>query len=260
MKVSIITICYNRVQTICEAIVSVLEQDYPNIEFIIVDGASSDGTTQKIREAIVGQEEKVKLISEPDNGLYDALNKGIRMATGDVIGMCHSDDVLFERNTISQIVDMFNQTDCDLLYADGLYVDASNAHKVVRKWIGGRYSKWKVRQGWLPLHTTCYIKRQFMLEHGLYDERYKIAADTDLLLRYLLLPDIKVVYLHEYVTRMRMGGVSTDVAQRKKMWHEDIMVYSKNSFALPVVKKIEKVIWKIPQFIKAKIAYVGRKE
>ena len=253
MRVSIITICYNRQNTIKESIASVLMQDYQDIEYIIVDGASTDGTVERIRDAVADHEKWVKFVTEPDQGMYDALNKAIRMATGDVIGLCHSDDVLFAKNTISRIVDAFYHTDCDLLYADGLYVDASRSHKVVRRWIGGRYSKWKVRHGWLPLHTTCYIKREFMQKHGLYDTQYRIVADTDLLLRYLLLPDIKVTYLHEYVTRMRMGGISTDASQRRKMWREDVRAYANHGFAFPAIKKVEKVLWKVPQFISARL-------
>lgn len=249
MKVSIITICYNRANTIGDAIASVLNQDYPDIEYIIVDGASTDGTVERIREAIAGCEKCVKYVSESDSGLYDALNKGVRMATGDFVGVCHSDDVLFTPHTISHVVEMFTHSDYDFLYADGLFVDSENSNKVIRRWIGGRYSKWKVRHGWLPLHTTCFIRRDYMMEHGLYDTQYKIVADTDLLLRYLLDKDIKVAYLSEYVTRMRMGGVSTDASQRPKMWKEDVKAYANHGFTCPTLKKIEKVLWKIPQFL-----------
>jgi len=251
MKVSIITICYNRVSTIGEAIASVLNQDYPDIEYIIVDGASTDGTVGRIREAILGQENRIKFVSEPDCGLYDALNKGVQMATGDIVGVCHSDDVLFSPHTISHVVEKFACSNSDFLYADGLFVDPDNPNKVIRRWIGGRYSKWKVCHGWLPLHTTCYIRRDYMMAHGLYDTQYKIVADTDLLLRYLLDQDVKVAYLPEYVTRMRMGGVSTDATQRKRMWREDVKTYANHGFAFPTLKKIEKVLWKVPQFLMA---------
>ena len=249
MKVSIITICYNRANTIGEAIASVLNQDYPDIEYIIVDGASTDGTVERIREAIAGHEKCVKYVSESDGGLYDALNKGVRMATGDIVGVCHSDDVLFTPHIISHVVERFTSSHYDFLYADGQFVDSENSNKVIRRWIGGRYSKWKVRHGWLPLHTTCFIRRDYMMAHGLYDTQYRIVADTDLLLRYLLDKNIKVAYLPEYVTRMRMGGISTDASQRKKMWKEDVKAYANHGFAFPTLKKIEKVLWKIPQFL-----------
>ena len=238
---------------VADTIKSVLQQDYPNIEYIIVDGMSTDNTLSVIKRETADRHNDIKLVSEPDSGIYDALNKAIRMAAGDIIGLCHSDDVLFASNTISRVVECCERTDCDLLYADGLFVDADNSHRVVRRWIGGHYSKWKVRHGWLPLHTTCYIKREFMQKHGLYDTQYRIVADTDLLLRYLLMPEIKVAYLHEYVTRMRMGGVSTDASQRRKMWREDVKAYANHGFAFPTIKKVEKVMWKIPQFIMAKV-------
>lgn len=206
MKVSIITSCYNREKTIRGAIESVLAQDYADIEYIIVDGASKDGSVDIIRDAIKGHEDKVKFISEPDHGMYEAINKGIRMATGDVIGLCHSDDFIYARDTVSHVVKRMEQTQCDFLYADGIYVNETNINKVVRKWIGGRYARWKVRCGWLPLHPTCYIRRNVMMRCGLYDESYKIAADTNLLVNYLYNCRLKVAYLPEFVTRMRMGA------------------------------------------------------
>lgn len=252
MRISIITSCYNREATIHEAIRSVLEQDYPDIEYIIVDGASTDGSVETIRSAIAGHEDKVKFVSEPDSGMYEALNKGIRMATGDVIALLHSDDMMFDTHTVSDVMREMERTGCDFLYADGLFVDAERTDKVVRNWIGGRYSKWKVRHGWLPLHPTCYIRRDVMTRLGLYDESYRIAADTDLLVRYLLENTLNVEYLKRYVVRMRMGGLSTDNIRRAKMWKEDIRVYRSHGFKHVTLTKIEKMMWKVPQFIKAK--------
>jgi len=252
MRISIITSCYNREATIRETIRSVLEQDYPDIEYIIVDGASTDGSVETIRSAIAGHEDKVKFISEPDSGMYEALNKGIRMATGEVIALLHSDDMMFDTHTVSDVMREMEHTGCDFLYADGLFVDAQRTEKVVRNWIGGRYSKWKVRHGWLPLHPTCYIRREVMERLGLYDESYRIAADTDLLVRYLLENTLSVEYLKRYVVRMRMGGLSTDNSRRAKMWKEDIRVYRSHGFRHVTLTKIEKMMWKVPQFIKAK--------
>ena len=183
--------------------------------------------------------------------MYEAINKGIRMATGDIIGLVHSDDFLYSPHTISNIVKQMEETNADFLYGDGLFVQADNTNKVIRKWIGGAYRLWKVKHGWLPLHPTCYIRREVMLKRGLYNESYKIAADSDLLFRYLLGGDLTVTYLKEYIIRMRMGGMSTDSARRKQMWKEDIRMY--NSHVMnPTFTKIEKMLWKVPQFIKAK--------
>ena len=252
MKISIITSCYNRVSTIRGAIESVLSQDYPDIEYIIVDGASTDGSVEVIRDAIEGHEDKVKFISEPDHGMYEAINKGIRMATGDYIGLVHSDDFLYSSHTISDIAKRLKETRADFLYGDGLFVNAENTDKVVRKWIGGTYRLWKVRHGWLPLHPTCYIRREVMEKLGGYDESYMIAADTDLLVRYLLDNHVKTDYLKKYIVRMRMGGMSTDNSRRAKMWKEDIRVYSSHGFKHVTLTKIEKMLWKVPQFVMAK--------
>ena len=252
MKISIITSCYNRVSTIRGAIESVLSQDYPDIEYIIVDGASTDGSVEVIRDAIEGHEDRVKFISEPDHGMYEAINKGIRMATGDYIGLVHSDDFLYSSHTISDIAKRLEKTHADFLYGDGLFVNAENTDKVVRKWIGGTYRLWKVRHGWLPLHPTCYIRRDVMEKLGGYDESYMIAADTDLLVRYLLDNHVKTDYLKKYIVRMRMGGMSTDNSRRAKMWKEDIRVYSSHGFKHVTLTKIEKMLWKVPQFVMAK--------
>ena len=252
MKISIITTCYNRERTIRGCIESVLAQDYHDIEYIIVDGASTDNSLSIIRDAIKGREDQVRLISEPDRGMYEAINKGIRMASGDVIGLCHSDDFIYAKDTVSHVARKMEETDCDFLYADGIYVNEKDTEKVVRKWIGGRYARWKVRCGWLPLHPTCYIRREVMMRCGLYDESYKIAADTNLLVNYLYNRQLKVAYLPEFVTRMRMGGMSTDPVKRRKMWNEDIRVYTGYGFKPVVLTKLMKMAWKVPQFVKAK--------
>lgn len=249
MKVSIITSCFNREKTIAQAIESVLSQDYQNIEYIVVDGASKDNTLAIINRY---RGRISHIISEPDNGMYEGINKGIRAATGDIIGLLHSDDFLFSTNTISHIVKRFEETQADFIYGNGLFVDSDNTDKVVRNWMGGKYSKWKVRHGWLPLHPTCYIRKSCMDKWGLYDESYKIAADSDFLFRYLYEADLKVEYLNEYIVRMRMGGLSTDSKRRKMMWEEDIRMYKSHGMP-PTLTKLEKMAWKVPQFISAKL-------
>lgn len=276
MKVSIITSCYNRATMIEGAIRSVFAQTHSDIEYIIVDGASKDGSLREILRSLNNDDNdslryddyvtngrfyyetkvgnvSVKVLSEPDKGMYEAINKGIRMATGDVIGLCHSDDFLFDDQVVADYVQEFERTGADFIYADGLFVDPEQIMKPVRRWIGGKYSKWKVRHGWLPLHPTCYITRKAMEKYGVYDESFKIAADSDLLVRYLLKADIKVAYMKgRFVTRMRMGGMSTDSAKRKKMWQEDIRVYSGHGFKHVTLTKLQKMAWKVPQFISAK--------
>ena len=247
MKVSIITSCYNRAATIRSAIESVLAQDYNDIEFIVVDGSSTDGSLDIIREYV----DRISIIiSEPDHGMYEAIHPGIRVATGEIIGLLHSDDFFYDNGVIGRIVKRIKRTHADFLYGDGLFVNPDNTNKVVRNWIGGGYRLWKVRHGWLPLHPTCYIRRDVMMRLGLYNESYKIAADSDLLVRYLLTGGLTVTYLNEYIVRMRMGGLSTDSAKRKKMWEEDIRVYVSHGL-WPTLTKLEKMAWKVPQFVLA---------
>ena len=247
MRVSIITSCYNRAATIRSAIESVLAQDYNDIEFIVVDGSSTDGSLDIIREYA----DRISIIiSEPDHGMYEAINKGIRVATGEIIGLLHSDDFFYDNWVVGRIVERMKRTHADFLYGDGLFVNPDDTNKVVRNWIGGGYRLWKVRHGWLPLHPTCYIRRDVMMRQGLYNESYKIAADSDLLVRYLLTGGLAVTYLNEYVVRMRMGGLSTDSAKRKKMWEEDIRVYVSHGL-WPTLTKLEKMAWKVPQFVLA---------
>lgn len=249
MKVSIITTCYNRAGTIRGAIESVLAQDYPDIEYIVVDGASEDGSIDVIKEY---EGRIATVVSEPDGGMYEAINKGIRLATGDVVGLLHSDDFLYDNQVVSRIVSRLEETGADFLYGNGLFVNAGNTDKVVRNWIGGAYRVWKVRHGWLPLHPTCYIRREAIEKRGLYNETFKIAADSDFLFRYLLGGDMTVTYLDEYIVRMRMGGLSTDSGKRKLMWREDIRMYRSHGMN-PTLTKLEKMLWKVPQFIRAKL-------
>lgn len=249
MKVSIITTCYNREKTIAQAIESVLGQDYPDIEYIVVDGGSTDDSFKVIRSY---GSRIAKVISERDGGMYEAINKGIKMATGEIVGLLHSDDFLFHPHIISEIVERFKQTSADIVYGNGLFVDAQETDKVIRDWRSGNYRRWKVRLGWLPLHPTVYIKRSAIERYGLYNEKYQIAADSDFLVRYLYKAHLKVEYLGKYVVRMRMGGLSTDSQKRKAMWKEDVEMYRENGF-WGVPEKILKMCWKVPQFVNAKL-------
>ena len=146
MKVSIITTCYNRVNTIRGAIESVLSQDYEDIEYIIVDGASKDGTMDVVNEY---RSRITRIISEPDHGMYEAINKGIRIAQGDVIGLMHSDDFFYDNHVVSRIVEKMKETGADFLYGDGLFVNSEDTQRVVRNWIGGSYRTWKAFASYL---------------------------------------------------------------------------------------------------------------
>lgn len=248
MKVSIITSCFNREATIEHTLNSVLSQTYSDIEYIVVDGASQDHSLDIINTY---QDRIAKIISEPDKGMYEGINKGIRVASGDIIGLMHSDDFFFSNDVVEHIVKIFNQTNADLIYGNGLFVDDKDTNKIVRNWISGTYSKKKMRRGWLPLHPTVYIKRDCFIRLGLYDESFKIAADSDFLVRYMYEGDLDITYLDEYVVCMRMGGLSTDPEKMKKKWEEDLILYRNHGFS-PYWTLICKIISKVPQFVSAK--------
>ena len=251
MKVTIITSCFNRESTIGQTIESVLAQDYPDIEYLIVDGASCDNSLAVIGR-YKGRKRIAKVLSEPDNGMYEAINKGISLATGDIVGLLHSDDFFYDEHIISDIVGIFNATGADIVYGNGLYVDAECTDRVVRTWVSGRFRRWKVRLGWLPLHPTVYIRRDVLERCGLYDESYKIASDSDFLVRYLYEHRLHVEYLDKYFVKMRMGGLSTGGASRCQIWAEDVRMYKSHGF-WGVPTKLMKMAWKVPQFIDAKI-------
>lgn len=240
-----------------------LEQDYPDIEYLIMDGASTDGSVEYIRqllehEAAEGKTELIrqhareaKFVSEPDQGMYEALNKGMRRATGDVIGLVHSDDVLMSDHVVSDYVQCFNATAADLVYGDGEFVDEKDTTRVMRLWVSGKFRRWKVRMGWLPLHPTTYIRRAALNPDVLYDEQYRMAADTKFLIYYLYESPLRICYLPQYVVRMRMGGLSTNPKHRTKMFREDVKIYSDYGFSHPNLIKLMKMSWKVPQFINA---------
>ena len=194
------------------------------------------------------------IISEPDKGMYEAINKGIRAATGDIIGLIHSDDFLFSSHTISEIVKTFEEQDADMIYGNGVFVDYDDTNQMIRNWISGRYSKENVKNGWLPLHPTVYIKKECMDKWGLYNESYKIAADSDLLVRYLYEADLKVYYLNKYIVKMRMGGLSTDAGKSKLKWAEDLRMYKSHGIK-PISALKGKILSKIPQFIEARLPW-----
>ncbi len=246
MKVSIITTCYNREQTIRATIESVLRQSYPNVEYIVIDGASSDGSLRIIEE----YRDRIEVIvSEADGGIYEALNKGLQLSSGDVVGMLHSDDIFYSDDTISNIVAQISILGADMLYGNGLFVDSRG--RVVRNWVSGEFDPSRLRYGWLPLHTTLFLRRRCLADLGLYDEGYRISADSDFLVRYLSNSNLIVAYYNNYIVKMRMGGASTDCHRLFEKWGEDLALYRSHGLN-PLWALSCKVLSKIPQFISAK--------
>jgi len=229
MRITIITVCYNRALTIEKAIQSVLKQNYPNIEYIIVDGNSTDGT----KAIIETYGDRIsQFISEPDQGMYDAINKGIQMATGDVIGLMHSDDEFYDKLAISKIVASFAQdSKTEGVYGDGIYVSNDSEERLIRNRIGGVFSLDKVKSGWLPLHPTVYLRKSVINKYGLYNLDFKIASDTEFLLRYLYKYKIKMSYVNSYIVKMRMGGLSTNAKRAFEVLREDYKIYKYHDLA-----------------------------
>ena len=244
MKVSIITIVYNNANYIESCIKSVLSQTYSNIEHIIIDGGSNDGTQEIVKPYIP------KLgyyTSEKDKGLYNALNKGIQIATGDVIGILHSDDLFYESTTLEKIVKVFTASKVDLLYANGMYVERENIKKVKRIYKAKPYKNRYLNFGWIPLHTTIYVKKEVFQEFGLYDESYSIASDYEISLRWFHEKDIKNCFLDDWVVKMRLGGKSTTLKLQKRKSSEDLQIIKKYSL-FGKLTLFFKILRKIPQY------------
>ncbi|WP_272659282.1 MULTISPECIES: glycosyltransferase family 2 protein [unclassified Providencia] len=247
MKISIITATYNSSKTIIDTLKSLEQQTYSNIEYIIIDGASKDNTLDIIKKYST----KVsKIISEPDKGIYDALNKGISNATGDFVGFLHSDDILAYPNAIEDIVTILINEQPQAIYADLEYVSKENTANVVRRWVSGDYKHSNLKKGWMPPHPTFYMRRELYEELGSFDLDFKISADYDSLLRYLWLNNITVSYLPKVITKMRIGGESNrSFLNILKKTQEDISALKKNNIFW-IYPLFMKNISKLPQFIK----------
>jgi len=245
MKISIITIVYNNAQCIESCIESVLSQTYENIEHIIIDGGSNDGTQDIIKPYLP---QLGYYLSEKDKGLYNALNKGIKAATGDVIGILHSDDLFYETTSVEKIANAFISSNADLLYANGKYVERDNINNVKRIYKAKPYRKRYLNFGWIPLHTTIYVKKEVFQKYDLYDESYMIASDYDISLRWFKEIKIKKFFLNEWVVTMRLGGKSTTASLQKKKSSEDLKIIKKHHL-LGSITLIFKIMRKIPQYI-----------
>lgn len=245
MKISIITIVYNNHLHIADCIRSVQAQSYHNIEHIVIDGGSTDGT-QAVIEPFIAQLAYYE--SAKDRGLYDALNKGILKATGEVVGILHSDDLYYEPDTIERIVKTYHKTETDIVYAHGLYVERKDISKVRRIYPSKPFRLRYLKFGWVPLHTTIYVRRSLFEKYGLYDTHYSIASDYDMTLRWLTNKNVRSVYLNRFVVRMRLGGKSTTARLQKKKSLEDLDIIKHYHLYGPYTLGF-KIVRKIPQYI-----------
>ena len=220
MKISIITATYNSAETIKDTLISVNNQDYPNIEHIIIDGKSKDNTLDIVRE--YGKRVTI-IVSEPDKGIYDAMNKGIRAATGDIVGILNSDDFFTSDDIISTVALTFNNNNIDALYGDIHFVNPDNLDKTVRYYSSKIFKPSLFRFGFMPAHPSFYMKKSEYDKHGYYSLDYKIAADYDLLIRYLYKYKVKSIYLNKDFVTMRTGGVSTENFRSRVLLNKEIV-------------------------------------
>ena len=246
MKISIITITYNSAKTLQRSLESVQSQTYKDIEHVIVDGASTDNTKELI-ETYASQHKNVRWISEKDNGIYNALNKGIKMATGDVIGFLHSDDVLYAPDSIEQIAAAFQDPKIDVVYGDLQYCKNG---KIVRSWKSNEFNPRSLKYGWMPPHPTMYVRKEVYQQVGEYDEWFHIAADYDMMLR-IFKGGYQSHYIPQVLVRMETGGASNkNTKARLSKTQEDYIVLKKNHVGAGYLTVACKQLRKLRQFIR----------
>lgn len=243
MKVSIITVVYNGRDTIRDAIESVLSQDYDNVEYIVVDGASRDGTTEVVKSY---GERISKFISEPDKGIYDAMNKGVGLATGDVVGILNADDFYNDNRVLTRVVEKFQASACEGVYGDLEYINPVDTKKVERYWKAGVYVKNSFLLGWMPPHPSFFVKRDVYERLGTFNTELRSAADYEIMLRFIHKHGILLDYIPEVLVKMRSGGQSNiSVKNRLKGNWEDKLAWKLNGlkpfFFTTWIKPLKKV-------------------
>lgn len=205
LTISLVTAVFNRASTVGHAIACVQSQSWRQVQHVVIDGASTDGTVDILKACL---DDRAVWVSEPDRGIYDALNKGLARATGDVVGLMHSDDFFAHDEVLARVAQAFADPAVDAVYGDLQYVSQMDTSRVIRHWRAGDYQRAQLRWGWMPPHPTLFLRRRVIEQWGGYDTRYRIAADYDAMLRYLWQGGIKAVYLPEVLVKMRVGGES----------------------------------------------------
>lgn len=246
MRISVVTAVYNARDTIADAMESILQQSHADIESIVIDGASRDGTC----ELLEGYRHRIDtLVSEPDGGIYDALNKGLAHARGEVIGFLHADDVLAGTDTLERVAKAFADPSVDAVYGDLVYVSRHEPGRIIRYWQAGEYLPHRLRRGWMPPHPTFYVRRRVYERLGAFDTTLHIAADYDCMLRFLIKGGIRCRYIPEVLVIMRMGGASnrswSNIARKSA---EDYRAIRRNH-AGGVMTLVQKNMTKLPQFL-----------
>lgn len=247
MKISVITACYNSAKTIRRTLKSVNYQSHSNVEHIIVDGYSDDSTLDIIRK--YGKRVR-KVISEPDSGIYDAMNKGIAAATGDVIGFLHSDDCYQHEDVLKKYKGVFEDNEIDACYSDLVYTSRDDNSRVIRFWKSRAYEPGLCRKGWVPAHPTFYARSHVYEKYGKYDTSFPIEADFEMLFRLLEVHRINTCYMPEVTVRMSLGGESSVNLKNyiKGNW-EALRSCHKHGYPAGLLFVIRKLMLKVPQFI-----------
>jgi len=248
MKISLITVSYNSQDTIEDTLESVIAQQNCDLEYIVIDG----GSTDKTLEILDKYKDHINiLLSEKDNGIYDAMNKGIQLATGDLVGILNSDDVFAYENVLSNVIEKFKDPSIDALYGDLVYVDRKELDKVKRKWISGPYKVGSFEKGWMPPHPTFYVRKNIYNEYGLFNLDFTSAADYEIMLRFIHKNKISLGYLPKIMVKMRQGGQSNaSFANRLKANREDKRAWEVNDLKAGTFTFIRKPISKLSQFFK----------
>ena len=238
MKISIITVVFNGEKTIRDTIESILNQTYKDIEYIIIDGNSNDGTMNIVNEF---KDNISTIISEKDEGLYDAINKGISLATGDVIGLLHSDDFYTDNFAIQRVVDAFQREERDTVFADLIYIKNNDFNKVLRYYSAKKFSREKLKYGLMPPHPTFFVKKEIYEKYGLYKTNYKIAADYEMFFRLFARYNVSYSYIHFPIVKMRTGGLSSGGILNKILINKEVLIAMKenghNSNHIVILKK-----------------------
>ncbi|HEY4324104.1 MAG TPA: glycosyltransferase family 2 protein [Mucilaginibacter sp.] len=244
LKISLITVSYNAESTISRCIQSVISQKFKNIEYIIVDGGSGDKTVEIINQ----YKAYINLfVSEADKGIYDAMNKGIKMATGDIVGMLNADDFFADDIVLEEVTRAFKQQNADVIYGDLDYVNSTG--EIVRKWRSGKYSRYRFNWGWMPPHPTFYCKLSLFKNFGFYSLDYGTAADYELMLRFMYFNKVSAHYLKKVMIKMNIGGISNkNVGNRVKGLLFDFKAMRNNDISLPLMTLVSKPLRKIIQY------------
>ena len=256
MKISIITSTYNSEKTVKDTLDSILNQTYKDIELLIVDGKSKDNTLEIVRRYEKMFQGKLRYISEPDKGIYDAMNKGIRMATGDVVGILNSDDLYMDNKVLEDIANAFNQNNVDAIYGNLIFVEEHDTNKVVRTWKGSQYYPESFLNGWHPAHPTFYVRREVYEKYGVFDISFNVSADFELMLRFIEKHRISNLYMDRTLIRMRMGGESTGSIGKIITGNKNVLrAFEKNGFKVSVFYPVKRLLPKAIDMIKNKLKF-----